>query len=116
VAQALVAADAAHAAHVAATAAKAAKMGFVEVLPLLSAEPTTMQRPISTADRFLILACDGVWDVLSGQQACDSVRAALEESEGDPNAAARKLAGDAYKANSEDNISVIVCKLRHELV
>jgi protein phosphatase 2C family protein 2/3 len=84
--------------------------------PLLSPIPTISSRPIAPADRFLILACDGVWDVLSDQQACDCVRAALEEPHGSAEAAARKLAGDAYYAGSEDNISVIVMTLRHELV
>ena len=83
---------------------------------LLSTEPTISRRPISPQDRFVILACDGVWDVLSDQQACDSVRGALDEPHGDADAAARKLAGDAFSAGSEDNISVIVCVLHHALV
>jgi len=83
---------------------------------LLSTDPTISRRPISPQDRFVILACDGVWDVLSDQQACDSVRGALEEPHGDADAAARKLAGDAFSAGSEDNISVIVCVLHHALV
>mmetsp|Transcript_56484 Transcript_56484/g.112141 ORF Transcript_56484/g.112141 Transcript_56484/m.112141 type:complete len:113 (+) Transcript_56484:506-844(+) len=86
------------------------------VPPLLSTEPTIGERRVSAADRFLILACDGVWDVLSDQQACDSVRSALESPNGDADAAARKLAGDAFGAGSEDNISVIVCVLHHALM
>jgi serine/threonine protein phosphatase PrpC len=55
-----------------------------------------------------------VWDVLSDQQACDSVRRALESvRDGDaPAAAARQLAGQAYEAGSTDNISVIVAVVR----
>ena len=44
------------------------------------------------------------------------MRSVLDTPDGDENAAARKLAGDAYNAGSEDNISVIVMTLRHELV
>ena len=82
---------------------------------VLSAEPTLGEREIAADDRFIILACDGVWDVLSDQQACDSVRDALKADSADANAAARQLAGDAYRAGSQDNISVLVVVLRHVL-
>jgi protein phosphatase 2C family protein 2/3 len=85
------------------------------ILPLLSAEPTIAEHALRDEDRFVILACDGVWDVLSNQQACDSVRSSLEGSAG-PEGAARKLAGDAFSAGSEDNISVLVAVLQQELV
>jgi len=78
---------------------------------LLLAEPTVSERTIDPQDRFIILACDGVWDVLSDQQACDSVRDVLSRPGGSPSAAARKLAGDAYGAGSLDNISVVVALL-----
>lgn len=84
---------------------------------LLSPVPTVAEFELGAAEgEFLILACDGVWDVLSDQQACDSVRSALEEPHGTADEAARKLAGDAYKAGSEDNISVLVAVLAQELV
>ena len=76
---------------------------------LLTAAPTIATRPLS-AGPLPILACDGVWDVFSDQQACDSVSLALAQG-GTPEAAARKLAGDAFAAGSEDNISVLVALL-----
>jgi len=57
-----------------------------------------------------------VWDVLSDQQACDAVRAALEQPHGTPDEAARRLVGEAYNAGSEDNISVLVAVLAQELI
>ena len=86
------------------------------VQPLLSPVPSIAERVLAPADRFVILACDGVWDVLTDQQACDSVRAALDQPHATPEEAARKLVGDAYNAGSEDNISVLVAVLGQELV
>ena len=40
----------------------------VEVLPLLSASPHVSEYQLTTEDKFVILACDGVWDVMSDQQ------------------------------------------------
>ena len=86
------------------------------VKPLLSPVPCVVERTLKASDKFVILACDGVWDVLSDQQACDSVKAALELPHGTPEEAARKLVGDAYNAGSEDNISVLVAVLGQELL
>jgi len=52
---------------------------------------------------FLILACDGLWDVMEEQKACDSVRKCK-----DPREAAVKLRDFAYNERSKDNISVVV--------
>lgn len=87
-----------------------------EVQPLLSPVPCVAERTLVPGDEFVILACDGVWDVLTDTQACDSVRAALAQPHATPEEAARKLAGDAYNAGSEDNISVLVAVLSEELV
>jgi serine/threonine protein phosphatase PrpC len=83
--------------------------------PLLSPVPTVSQRVLSPSDRFVILACDGVWDVLSNQQAVDAVHDALSQPGATADQAARRLAVDAYTEGSEDNISVLVAVLRHEL-
>jgi len=87
--------------------------------PLLLSEPTLSERLIEADDRFVILACDGVWDVLSDQQACDSVKAALasgHDGGGTAADAAKKLANEAYAKGSLDNISVVVAVLRPYLV
>jgi len=52
---------------------------------------------------FLILACDGLWDVMEDQKACDYVRHCR-----DPREAAVKLRDWAYDERSKDNISVVV--------
>ena len=68
--------------------------------------PHFVQEQLTAQDQFMILACDGVWDVISDQEACDIVI-----SEIDPLTAAKKLRDRAFELESTDNISVIVVSL-----
>jgi serine/threonine protein phosphatase PrpC len=43
----------------------------------VTAEPDVFEDLLSPHDQFLLLACDGLWDVFSNQEAVDFVRAAL---------------------------------------
>ena len=57
------------AAEAAAEAAAAEALAAADGAPdLLSAVPELSERRLSRDDRFVILACDGVWDVISDQQ------------------------------------------------
>ncbi|KAH0790513.1 protein phosphatase 2C [Histomonas meleagridis] len=69
----------------------------------VNATPSFRTLELNENDSFLILACDGVWDVMSDQEACDIVAAEI-----DPLNAAKKLRDAAFELNSLDNISVIV--------
>ena len=44
---------------------------------IITAEPDIMCIDINTNDEFIILACDGVWDVMTNQDICDFVRERL---------------------------------------
>jgi len=57
-------------------------------------------------DRFLILACDGLWDVMTNAKAVEIV-----DKYGDPVRAAAALRDYAFLLGSTDNISVIVYRL-----
>lgn len=46
---------------------------------MITAEPDITVTEIEEGDRFFMLACDGVWDVMTCQQACDFVRLRLDE-------------------------------------
>jgi len=61
-----------------------------------------VQRELCEDDEFLILACDGVWDVLSNQDAVDCVR------DYKPDIAAQMLVDLAFDVGSTDNISAVV--------
>jgi serine/threonine protein phosphatase PrpC len=60
----------------------------------------------------LILACDGVWDVISDQQAVDiCLRPDINGQELSADMMACKLRDMAYLYGSTDNISVVVVKI-----
>ena len=76
----------------------------------LTAEPEIDTWEIDVEnDEFLILACDGLWDVFSSQNAVDFARKSLLVNN-NPNIAAKQLADEALRRHSADNISVVcVC-------
>ncbi|XP_020106092.1 probable protein phosphatase 2C 52 isoform X3 [Ananas comosus] len=73
------------------------------------AEPEIQEQEIGDELEFLILASDGLWDVVPNEDAVSLVR---EEEE--PEAAARKLMETAFSRGSADNITCIVVKFHHE--
>lgn len=62
-------------------------------------------------DQFLILACDGLWDVLSDDEAVNLVNDEMLAN--DPIRASARLRDFAYANGSMDNISVIFVKFHH---
>jgi len=46
---------------------------------IICSTPDVLKQERTPEDEFVILACDGVWDVLSNQEACDFVRERLLE-------------------------------------
>jgi hypothetical protein len=70
--------------------------------------PQLVTRELAAADTFVVLATDGVWDVLKSQRACDIVADSLRRDPCATNAAAKALADAAYNSESQDNIGVAV--------
>jgi len=73
----------------------------------LIAVPDTMQIVLTPQDEFLILASDGLWDVISNEQAVNFVRFHLHRH-GDVRKAAVELVDKALDLHSVDNISAVV--------
>lgn len=69
--------------------------------------PDVREEQLSPRDDCVILASDGVWDVISNQEAVTLVQ-------GIPDAqrAVRRLVEEAYSRGSLDNISAVILKLR----
>jgi serine/threonine protein phosphatase PrpC len=84
-------------------------MGDFSLAPYVICTPDIVMHKRSVSDQFLIIACDGVWDVFSNQEAVNIVLAELKSS--DAHGAAQKLVQAAYDAESTDNISAIVVVL-----
>ncbi|MCL7025551.1 hypothetical protein MKW94_028148 [Papaver nudicaule] len=73
----------------------------------LSAEPELQETILTEEDEFLIMGCDGLWDVVSSQCAVTIVRRGLM-THNDPKRCATDLVKEAIKWNSSDNLTVIV--------
>ncbi|XP_068662290.1 probable protein phosphatase 2C 2 isoform X1 [Aristolochia californica] len=73
----------------------------------LIAEPEFRQVVLTEDDEFLIIGCDGIWDVMSSQHAVSVVRRALRRHD-DPERCARELVMEALRLNTFDNLTVIV--------
>lgn len=76
----------------------------------LTAEPEVTHEPVQEADEFIVVACDGVWDVLTSQQALNFVRRRLLVH-ADVARAARELVNKAIALGSIDNVSAVVIAL-----
>jgi protein phosphatase PTC1 len=84
-------------------------LGDAELKNYVSGSPYTTEISIDkSSDSFLIVACDGLWDVLSDQACCDYVTAKLNRGDCNPNLIAEELIDLAIREGSADNISVII--------
>ena len=73
----------------------------------VSAQPEVRVRRLQPGDDWLILASDGVWDVMTSQQAVDVVIGCADVRQ-----AAILLTNTAYQRNSQDNITTMIVDLR----
>ncbi|KAG0655345.1 Protein phosphatase 2C 1 [Rhodotorula mucilaginosa] len=69
--------------------------------------PYTTETRLGPYDDFLIVACDGLWDVCSDQEAVDLVADCADDAQ----AASQKLLDHALNNFSTDNLSVLVVSL-----
>ncbi|KAL1535172.1 protein-serine/threonine phosphatase [Salvia divinorum] len=73
----------------------------------LSAEPELQETWLTEEDEFLIMACDGLWDVMSSQCAVTMARKELM-LHNDPQRCSREVVREALKRNTCDNLTVVV--------
>ncbi|KAL0361871.1 UNVERIFIED_CONTAM: putative protein phosphatase 2C 27 [Sesamum radiatum] len=73
----------------------------------LTAEPELQEMLLTEDDEFLIMGCDGLWEVMSSQCAVTMARRELM-LHNDPERCSRELVREALKRNTCDNLTVIV--------
>lgn len=86
--------------------AVARSIGDSTCTPYVTHKPNINELTLSENAEFIILACDGLFDVMSDQEACDLVRRYPREK------SSQILRDFAYLLLSGDNISVIVIHLK----
>ncbi|CAB4264141.1 unnamed protein product [Prunus armeniaca] len=73
----------------------------------LSSEPELEEIVLTEEDEFLIMGCDGLWDVMSSQCAVTMVRKELLQHN-DPERCSKALVKEALQRNTCDNLTVVV--------
>ncbi|XP_074262951.1 protein phosphatase 2C 51-like [Silene latifolia] len=96
--------------------------GDYNLKPYMTSEPEVQICKRGPTDEFMVIATDGLWDVLANETACDLVRKCfygqfskkvLQEVHGNCSAAAATMLAElAIARGSNDNISVIVVQLQ----
>ena len=70
-----------------------------------------------TKDEFVVLACDGIWDVLSNQECCASIQKIFDEGEKNFGLVCEEMLDLCLEKNSRDNMTMLIvalpsCKLK----
>jgi serine/threonine protein phosphatase PrpC len=83
--------------------------GDVESKPFVTHLPQVFKYNINKKDKFIIFACDGLWDVMSNKKSIDFINKLLNNNyQGNY---AKKLAERAIKDGSTDNVTAVVAFL-----
>ncbi|KAL6927153.1 hypothetical protein ACO0SA_003443 [Hanseniaspora valbyensis] len=77
---------------------------------LVISNPFTTKIELTSKDEFMIIACDGLWDVMEDQEACDFI--VENELTTDPQMASELLIEHALKLGSADNLTVMVVSFK----
>ncbi|KAL8172212.1 hypothetical protein V2J09_024016 [Rumex salicifolius] len=83
-------------------------IGDDDLKPAVTAEPEITEYTLSSEDEFLVMASDGLWDVVSNEEVSRIIRDTVKE----PGMCSKRLATEAAERGSSDNITVIVVFLR----
>ncbi|PHH91689.1 hypothetical protein CDD83_10673 [Cordyceps sp. RAO-2017] len=85
-------------------------LGDAYMKDLVTGHPYTTETVIQAdLDEFIIIACDGLWDVCSDQEAVDLVRSVQ-----DPTSASKLLVDHALSRFSTDNLSCMIVRFDKE--
>ena len=83
--------------------------GDTDTAPYIIQKPDIFTHTITKNDDFMVIACDGLWDVMSNQEVVNFVR-------NNPSNTVRKLGSEALRKGTTDNISIILLEFNHPLM
>ncbi|KAJ4770425.1 protein kinase family protein / protein phosphatase 2C (PP2C) family protein [Rhynchospora pubera] len=83
-------------------------IGDDDLKPAVTARPEIIEATLSSQDEFLVMASDGLWDVLTNEDVISIIKDTVKE----PGMCSKRLATEAAERGSKDNITVIVVFLR----
>lgn len=78
---------------------------------LVSPEPEMIVQNRADDDEFLILACDGIWDVMSNDDLCDFVRSRMKLTSS-LEAICNQVVDTCLYKGSRDNMSIVIVALK----
>ncbi|XP_071719006.1 probable protein phosphatase 2C 49 [Rutidosis leptorrhynchoides] len=80
---------------------------------ILIAEPEIRHMELSEDDEFMIIGCDGIWDVMSNEEAVGIVRRELLKNN-DPQQCVMEIINEALGRHAIDNLTaIVVCFTSH---
>jgi protein phosphatase PTC1 len=82
-------------------------LGDTSMKEFVVGAPYTTETELCDADEFLVLACDGLWDVAGDQEVVDLIRDTSDAQE-----AAETLLNHALYNHSTDNVTVLVIRFK----
>ncbi|XP_017258052.1 protein kinase and PP2C-like domain-containing protein isoform X2 [Daucus carota subsp. sativus] len=83
-------------------------IGDDDLKPAVTAEPEITETLLSAEDEYLVMASDGLWDVMSNAEVVSLIKDTVKE----PGMCSKRLATEAAARGSKDNITVIVIFLQ----
>ncbi|GER52558.1 protein kinase [Striga asiatica] len=83
-------------------------IGDDDLKPYVTAEPEITETLLSAEDEYIVMASDGLWDVLSNNDVMKIIKDTVKEA----GMCSKRLATEAVERGSKDNITVIVIFLR----
>ncbi|KAL1548777.1 protein-serine/threonine phosphatase [Salvia divinorum] len=83
-------------------------IGDDDLKPFVTAEPEITETLLSAEDEYIVMASDGLWDVVSNTDVVSIIKDTVKEG----GMCAKRLASEAVERGSKDNITVIVVFLR----
>mmetsp|Transcript_5112 Transcript_5112/g.15150 ORF Transcript_5112/g.15150 Transcript_5112/m.15150 type:complete len:97 (-) Transcript_5112:46-336(-) len=70
-------------------------------------DPEVVQQRLSEEDKFIVLACDGIWDVMTNERVVQVAAKAIKDKKD----AAKEIVRAAFLLGSTDNMTAVVVHL-----